>query len=70
LLLTEEALLNSFIEGVAGRISRDLFEHLDAPVKTIGAKNVPAIALNSGLERAVLPNVEMVAEAIRELLEY
>lgn len=70
LLLTEEALLNSFIEGVAGRISRDLFEHLDAPVKTIGAKNVPAIALNSGLEKAVLPNVEMVAEAIRELLEY
>jgi 2-oxoisovalerate dehydrogenase E1 component len=70
LLLTEEALLNSFIEGVAGRISRDLFEHLDAPVKTIGAKNVPAIALNSGLEKAVLPNAEMVAEAIRELLEY
>ena len=70
LLLTEEALLNSFIESVAGRISRDLFEHLDAPVKTIGAKNVPAIALNSGLEKAVLPNIEMVAEAIRELLEY
>ena len=70
LLLTEEALLNSFIESVAGRISRDLFEYLDAPVKTIGAKNVPAIALNSGLEKAVLPNVELVAAAIKELLEY
>lgn len=70
LLLTEEALLNSFIESVAGRISRDLFEYLDAPVKTIGAKNVPAIALNSGLEKAVLPNAELVAAAIKELLEY
>ncbi len=69
LLVTEEALLNSFIESVAGRISRDLFRYLDAPVQTVGARNLPAVCLNSGLEKAMLPNVEMVESAMRNLLE-
>jgi 2-oxoisovalerate dehydrogenase E1 component len=69
LLVTEEPELNSFIETVAGRISRDLFQHLDAAVKTIGAKNLPAVCLNSGLEKAMLPNVELVQAAMKSLLE-
>ncbi|MEY2830232.1 MAG: hypothetical protein RIQ33_2090 [Bacteroidota bacterium] len=68
LLLTEETLHNSFVESLAGRISRDLFQHLDAPVQTIGAKDVPAIPLNSNLEKAILPNVDLVSEAIGKLL--
>ncbi|MFM2225839.1 MAG: hypothetical protein RJA07_2041 [Bacteroidota bacterium] len=68
LLVTEETLHNSFVESLAGRISRDLFQHLDAPVQTIGAKDVPAIPLNSNLEKAILPNVDLVSEAIRKLL--
>ncbi len=68
LLVTEESLHNSFVESLAGRIARDLFRHLDAAVQTIGAKNAPAVALNSGLEKAMLPNVEMIGEAIGKLL--
>ena len=68
LLVTEETLHNSFVESLAGRISRDLFQHLDAPVQTIGAKDVPAIPLNSNLEKAILPNVDLVSEAIGKLL--
>ena len=42
LVLTEEPLLNSFAESLAGRISRECFQFLDAPVFTLGAKNLPA----------------------------
>jgi 2-oxoisovalerate dehydrogenase E1 component len=37
---------------------------------TIGAKNVPAIPLNMGLEAEILPNAEKVAEKLRQLLAY
>jgi 2-oxoisovalerate dehydrogenase E1 component len=49
---------------------QDCFTKLDAPVMTIGAKNVPAIPLNMGLEAEILPNAEKVAEKLRELLSY
>lgn len=68
LVLTEEQQNNSFAEALAGRISRNCFQYLDAPVEVLGAANIPAIPLNSGLERAVLPNAEKVAERIKVLL--
>ncbi|MEN8249058.1 MAG: thiamine pyrophosphate-dependent enzyme [Bacteroidota bacterium] len=70
IVLTEEPLLNSFAESVAGRISANLFNYLDAPVATIGAKDVPAIPLNKDLEAAILPNAQIVSEKIQELLDY
>ncbi len=70
LIVTEEPLLNSFAESLAGRISQQCFRFLDAPVATIGSKNVPAIALNMDLEAAVLPNADKVAAKIEELLNY
>ncbi|MBC8084604.1 MAG: tungsten formylmethanofuran dehydrogenase [Hymenobacter sp.] len=61
LVLTEEPLLNSFAESLAGRIQRTCFRHLDAPVFTLGAANLPAIPLNVDLERQMLPNPDKVA---------
>ncbi len=69
-VLTEEQLENSFAEALAGRIASRGFEHLDAPVATLGALNLPAVPLNSGLEKAMLPNAEKVAELIERLLSY
>ncbi|MGK7389814.1 MAG: alpha-ketoacid dehydrogenase subunit alpha/beta [Candidatus Cyclobacteriaceae bacterium M2_1C_046] len=69
-VLTEEPLMNSFAESLAGRIATDLFEHLDAPVKTLGAANLPAIPLNVDLEKMMLPNADKVEQKIRELLDY
>lgn len=69
-VLTEEPLMNSFAESLAGRIATELFEYLDAPVKTLGAANLPAIPLNVELEKMMLPNVSKVEEKIRELLNY
>ncbi len=68
LVLTEEQQNNSFAEALAGRISRECFSSLDAPVSVMGALNVPAIPMNMGLEKAVLPNAEKVELRLRELL--
>ncbi len=70
LVLTEEPLLNSFAESLAGRIQRHCFQQLDAPVFTLGAANLPAIALNVELEKQMLPSAAKVATALGELLGY
>jgi len=70
LVLTEEPLMNSFAESLAGRIQRSCFHQLDAPVFTLGAANLPAIALNVDLERQMLPNADKVATAIGELMNW
>lgn len=70
LILTEEQLNNSFAQALAGRIQRVCFQHLDAPVFTLGALDLPAVPLNTELERAMLPNPEKVQAAIKELLAY
>ncbi len=68
IVLTEEPVQNSFAQSLAGKISELCFPSLDAPVKTIGAKSLPAVALNIGLEKAMLPNAEIVAEEIGKML--
>lgn len=70
LLVTEEQLNNSFMEALAGRISQQCFQSLDAPVQTIGALNLPCVPMNTGLEQAMLPNASKVAEKIAHLLSY
>jgi 2-oxoisovalerate dehydrogenase E1 component len=70
LIVTEEPLLNSFAESLAGRISQNCFSFLDAPVHTIGAKNIPAVPLNMSLEAEMLPNQEKVKDKLQELLQY
>jgi 2-oxoisovalerate dehydrogenase E1 component len=70
IVLTEEPNNNSFAQAIAGRIQQQCFQFLDAPVKVIGAENLPAIPLNSVLEFTMLPNADKVANAIQELLAY
>ncbi len=70
LVLTEEPVHNGFAQSIAARISENCFKSLDAPVKVIGAENMPAIPLNSTLEKTMLPNADKVEQAIQKLLEY
>ena len=70
IVLTEEPKINSFAQSIAGRISENVFESLDAPVKIIGAEDIPAIPLNQLLEETMLPNAEKVSAVIKSLLEY
>jgi pyruvate/2-oxoglutarate/acetoin dehydrogenase E1 component len=54
---------------VAALIAEHGFEDLDGPVRRVAAPDVP-IPFSPPLEDAVLPNVERVREACRELLAY
>ena len=69
LVLTEEQQNNSFAEALAGRISKNCFTFLDAPVEVLGALNLPAVPMNMGLEKAMLPNAEKVTVLLKKLLD-
>lgn len=70
LVVTEEPVNNSFALSIAGMISKECFESLDAPVEIIGSENLPAIPLNSTLEFAMIPNAEKVGKVIEKVLGY
>lgn len=70
LVVTEEPVHNTFAQSLAARIQENCFEYLDAPVRTIGAENMPAIPLNATLEQTMIPSAEKVAKAIQALLDY
>lgn len=70
LLVTEESIEATFTLGLAGRIQRDCFESLDAPIAIVGAVDTPAIPLNSLLEAELLPNADKVSKALSSLLSY
>jgi len=68
LVLTEEQQNNSFAEALAGRISKNCFQSLDAAVEVFGALNTPAVPMNMGLEKAMLPDGEKVVVVLNLLL--
>jgi 2-oxoisovalerate dehydrogenase E1 component len=70
LIVTEEQQLNSFAEAFASRITKSCFTSLDAPVEVLGALNIPAIPMNTLLEKAVLPDAEKVYQRLKELLAF
>jgi pyruvate/2-oxoglutarate/acetoin dehydrogenase E1 component len=54
---------------VAALIAEHAFEDLDGPVRRIATPDVP-IPFSPPLEQALLPSVDRIKEAARELLEY
>jgi 2-oxoisovalerate dehydrogenase E1 component len=70
IVLTEEQQNNSFAEALGGRIAKNCFQSLDAPVEVLGALNLPAVPMNMGLEEAMLPNAEKLSALIHKVLNY
>lgn len=70
LVVTEEPIFNTFAQSLAGRIQKECFTYLDAPVDVIGSEDTPAIPLNSTLEATLLPNADKVGERIGEVLSF
>jgi 2-oxoisovalerate dehydrogenase E1 component len=70
LVPTEEQQTNSFAEALAGRISKECFKWLDAPVQILGALDLPAVPLNIGLEKEMLPNEEKVSQRLNQLFSF
>lgn len=69
-LVTEESEEASFTLGLAGRIQRDNFEFLDAPIQIVGSIDTPAIPLNSTLEAALLTNATKVKDSLVKIFNY
>jgi len=70
LLITEESIEASFTLGLAGRIQRDNFTYLDAPVLIVGSVDTPAIPIHEKLEAHLLPNAQKIKEKLIQLLQY
>lgn len=70
LVITEEPVNGSFAQSIAARIQQQCFKHLDAPVTTMGAANLPAIPLSEVLEREMLLSADKVAVEMEKLLKY
>lgn len=69
-VLTEEPKQFSFAQSLAGLIGEQCFEYLDAPIRVLGAKDLPAIPLNAVLENEMLPSAEKLADLLADLLDY
>jgi len=65
----EDQMMCGFGGEIAARIAGELFEHLDAPVKRVGALSTP-VAYCPELEEAILPQSADVLKAIRETARY
>ena len=69
-VVSEESSENSFALSLMGKIQRDCFEFLDAPIEQVASLDTPAIPLNITLEAAILPNAEKVRIAMEKLMNY
>jgi len=70
LVVTEEPSDNTFARALSGKIQEECFKELDAPVMVIGSENMPAIPLNSTLEKTMIPSTEKVKIKIQEIMNY
>ena len=69
LVLHEDVLTGGFGGEIAAVIAQDHFESLDAPVRRVGAADTP-VGYAPILEDAILPQVDRITSAIRELARY
>jgi len=65
----EDSLSWGYGAEIAARAAGELFEHLDAPVRRVGALDT-FVGYNPVLEDAILPQVGTIAAALRETARY
>jgi 2-oxoisovalerate dehydrogenase E1 component len=65
----EDQITCGFGAEIAARVAGELFEHLDAPVRRVGALDAP-VAYCPVLEEAILPQTADILDAIRATATY
>ena len=69
IIVSEEPSQNSFAQSLASKIYKNCFEYLDNSISVIGSENLPAIPLNSILEKRMLPNSKMIEIELEKILK-
>ena len=69
LIVHEDKLFGGFGGELVSLINEKCFESLDAPVRRLGAAFTP-VGFHRTLEKAILPNTEKIATAMRDLLAW
>lgn len=69
LIVHEDKVFGGFGGELSALITEKAFEHLDAPVKRVGSPFTP-VGFNTILEKAILPNVQRIYDAAKDLLKY
>jgi 2-oxoisovalerate dehydrogenase E1 component beta subunit len=70
LIVHEDNLTGGYGAEVAATIAEGAFTDLDAPVRRLAGPDVPAVPFSHPLQDWFMPNVEKIAEAIRQLVRY
>jgi len=69
ILAHEDTLSFGYAAELAARIADELFGHLDAPVRRVGALDT-WVGYHPQLEAAILPQTETLAAEMEKLLAY
>jgi 2-oxoisovalerate dehydrogenase E1 component len=69
LIVHEDKVFGGFGGELSALITEKAFSLLDAPIKRVGSPFTP-VGFNRILERAILPNVDRIYAAAKELIEY
>lgn len=69
LIVHEDKVFSGFGAELAASIASDVFQYLDAPIQRVGSLFTP-VGFHPNLERAILPDVNRIFDAAKQLLEY
>ncbi|NGX33940.1 MAG: 2-oxoisovalerate dehydrogenase subunit beta [Candidatus Anoxychlamydiales bacterium] len=69
LILHEDKKFGGFGAEIASLVSEKAFDYLDAPIKRIGALDIP-VPFSKGLEDAYFPSKERIEKEIRKLVSF
>ncbi len=69
LVVHEDKVFGGFGGEIASFIGENAFEYLDGPVRRVGSTFTP-VGFNTILEKAILPDVDRIYKAAKELLIY
>ena len=69
IVIHEDTITAGFGAEIAARVGENCFQHLDAPVKRIAAKD-SHIPYSPILENVILPNREQIYRGIKDLIKY
>lgn len=69
LVVHEDKVFSGFGAEIAASIGSEMFQHLDAPIQRVGSTFTP-VGFHPILEKAILPNVERIYKAAKDLIQF